>query len=381
MPDIPATTDVLIVGGGLAGCCAAWMLARAGVEVVLVEARGLNTLASGSNAGSLHAQIPHAEFHQLGEDWARGYAPMVSLLIDSLALWRTLGEEIGADLGVHFGGALAVAETDAQMRALEVKTALERAQGLDIRVIGRDELRTLAPYVDGRMVGGTFCPQEGKADPLVATPALARAAERLGAQIVQRVALTGLQRDGAGYVARTGAGAIRARRVVNAAGAQAAEVAALLGLRFAIDGFAIQVSVTEPVAPLIPHLVYHAGGKLSLKQAKAGGFLIGGGWPGRRLPDGRTEVDQDSLRANLARAIGVVPALEHVHLLRTWVATVNGTADWSPVLGEVPGMPGFHMLVFPWLGFSAGPGAARVVVDQLLGRAGGRGFARFLLAA
>ena len=54
---MPASTDVLVVGGGLAGCCAAWMLARAGVEVVLVEARGLNTLASGSNAGSLHAQI------------------------------------------------------------------------------------------------------------------------------------------------------------------------------------------------------------------------------------------------------------------------------------------------------------------------------------
>ncbi|MEJ1938776.1 MazG nucleotide pyrophosphohydrolase domain-containing protein, partial [Nostoc sp. NIES-2111] len=137
----------------------------------------------------------------------------------------------------------------------------------------------------------------------------------------------------------------------------------------------------EEPGDLLPHLVYHAGGKLSLKQAKAGGFLIGGGWPGRRLPDGRTQVDQDSLRANLTRAIGVVPVLRDVHLLRTWVATVNGTADWSPVLGEVPGMPGFHMLVFPWLGFSAGPGAARVVVDQLLGRESGRDFERFLLAA
>jgi sarcosine oxidase subunit beta len=381
MPDIPARTDVLIVGGGLAGACAAWLLARAGADVVLIEERGLNTLASGSNAGSLHAQIPHAEFHQLGEDWARGYAPLVSLLIDSLAMWKALGDEVGTDLGVHFGGAVAVAESDAQMRALEVKTALERSQGLDIRMIGRDELRSLAPYVSDRMVGGTFCQQEGKADPLVATAALARAARALGARIVQGVALTGLERDGAGYRAKTTAGAISSARVVNAAGAQAAQVASMLGLEFAIDGFAIQVSVTEPFAPLIPHLVYHAGGKLSLKQARAGGFLIGGGWPGRRLPDGRTEVDQDSLRANLARAISVVPALRNANLLRTWVATVNGTADWRPVLGEVPGMPGFHMLVFPWLGFSAGPAAARVVVDQLLGRSCARAADRFLLAA
>ncbi|MFO1150538.1 MAG: FAD-binding oxidoreductase [Alsobacter sp.] len=372
---------MLIVGGGLAGACAAWMLAQAGSEVVLIEARGLNTLASGSNAGSLHAQIPHAEYHQLGDGWARGFAPLVSLLIDSLALWRTLGDEIGADLGVRFDGALAVAENDEQMRALEAKTSLERAQGLDIRMIGRDELLALAPYCDPRMVGGTYCSKEGKADPLVATPALARAAAALGAGIVRGVALTGLERCGEGYRATTTAGTIQARRVVNAAGAQAAQVAAMLGLRFGIEGFAIQVSVTEPIAPLIRHLVYHAGGKLSLKQAKTGGVLIGGGWPGRCLPDGRTEVDQASLRANLARAIGVVPALRDVHLLRTWVATVNGTADWNPVLGEVPGMPGFHMLVFPWLGFSAGPGAARLVVDQLLGRKGARGGERFLLAA
>ncbi len=54
--------------------------------------------------------------------------------------------------------------------------------------------------------------------------------------------------------------------------------------------------------------------------------------------------------------------------MRTWPAIVNGTADWKPVLGAIAGIPGFYMNFFPWLGFSAGPIAARIVADIVLGK-------------
>ena len=73
-------TDVLIVGGGLAGSATAYYLARAGASVTLIERGSLNARASGANAGSLHLQIPHAEYVALGPQWARAFAPVLPLM-------------------------------------------------------------------------------------------------------------------------------------------------------------------------------------------------------------------------------------------------------------------------------------------------------------
>lgn len=374
-------TDVLVVGGGIAGLATAWFLAREGVGVTLLERQELAGKASGANAGSLHAQVPHAEFLEYGEDWARGYADCIPLLLESIELWRRLESELGADLEVSVGGGLLVADAEAQMAAIRRKAAIERAAGLEVEVLDAPALRGLAPYLTERAVGGLFCPGEGKANPLAAGPALAKAARASGVVIRTQTRLLGLRRESSGFEAQTDAGLIHAGRVVNAAGADAAAVAAMLGLDFAIQGFPIQVNVTEAVAPLVPHLLYYAGGKLTLKQTRRGAFLIGGGWPARLGADGRPAVDPASLAGNMATAVAVVPRLAAARVLRSWPAIVNGTADWRPVLGEVPGLPGFHMVVFPWMGFTGGPIAARLVADEILGRAHASGLGRFLLAA
>jgi sarcosine oxidase subunit beta len=92
--------------------------------------------------------------------------------------------------------------------------------------------------------------------------------------------------------------------------------------------------VTEPVAPLIPHLVYSAAGKLSLKQAPNGGCIIGGGWPAairdRRHAGHRSgEPRRQHGRGHRCRA-----GDGQVRALRSWTAWVNGTPDWRPILGE-----------------------------------------------
>src|SRR5215475_2369792 len=109
-------SDILIVGGGLAGSAAAYYLAREGAEVLVIERYDLNTQASGSNAGSLHAQIPHEPFLLEGEGWARRFAPVVPLLVESIALWKALSEELDVDLEVSTPGGLLVAETGGEMR-------------------------------------------------------------------------------------------------------------------------------------------------------------------------------------------------------------------------------------------------------------------------
>ena len=128
-------TDVLVIGGGLAGCATAYYLAREGVEVVLLERHDLNTQASGSNAGSIHAQIPHEPFRLNG----RGLG--AHLRADHPADGRIDPPLVG--LGARSWartsrsrspGGLLVAETEAQMREIERKAAVERAA----RAAGRD---------------------------------------------------------------------------------------------------------------------------------------------------------------------------------------------------------------------------------------------------
>ncbi len=378
-PPLPAKTDILVIGGGIAGCAIAYYLAQAGAGVVLLERHSLNTLASGSNAGSVHAQIPQHEFLKLGEDWARGFAPAIPLLMDSIALWRDLPAELDADLELSLDGGLMVARTEAQMQSVARKVAIEQAHGLPVELLSAADLRRIAPYIAGDMVGGSFCSIEGRANPLLVTPNFARRAAELGAIVRTNTALQGLSRDGDGFAAATSAGPISARRVVNCAGADAARVAAMLGLDLPLEGFAIQVNVTVAAQPLVPHLVYFAAGQLTLKQAHNGGFLIGGGWPAARDPaTGRPVVDPRSAQANLRLAASVVPGLAAVPLLRTWPAVVNGTPDWRPILGEAPGIAGFYLCCFPWIGFSAGPIAARSVADQVLGRPPSTNFARLM---
>ena len=362
-------SDVLIVGGGLTGAATAYFLAREGVDVLLIEQDQMNGKASGANAGSIHAQIASEPFALYGEAWARAYAPCIPLLSASIGLWSRLQQEIGPELGVQISGGLIVAETDEQMRHIERKAALEREYGLPVDMLDRADLDRIAPYVSERMRGGAFCSIEGKANPLLATPAIAQAAAKAGARIRTQVRLDSLERDGGGFRARTSAGPIASRRVVDCAGADAGRVASLLGIDLAIEGHAIQVSVTEKVAPLVPHLVYFAGEKLSLKQTPVGTLLIGGGWPASVDPaTGQLFVDQQSLAANLAVALRVVPRIGGLSLLRTWPAIVNGTADWKPVIGEVPKVPGFFLAMFPWVGFTAGPIVAKLVSQLVLGR-------------
>lgn len=362
-------TDVIVIGGGLAGCATAYYLASDGVDVLLLEQGDLNTGASGNNAGSLHAQLQHEPYLEFGEPWARAYIPALRFFAASIALWQRAAATIGADLEVTLDGGLLVAADAAQMRRIEAKAAVERAAGLPIELLGSAELRRFAPYISQRMVGASFCPIEGKANPLAAGPAFAAAAAARGARIRTGQQVTGIRRSTAGFEVVTATGEThRAPRLVNAAGINAGRMAELVGASIDIQAFAMQLSVTEPAAPLIKHLVYYVRDRLTMKQTKQGSILIGGGWPALVDERGRAQVSAQSLARNLAVAIEVVPDTAAINIVRTWAAIVNGTHDWMPVLGELPGVPGYFLNYVPWMGFTGAPAAGRIVASLVQGR-------------
>ncbi|KQW06213.1 FAD-dependent oxidoreductase [Leifsonia sp. Root4] len=375
--------DVVVVGGGLLGTALSWMLARDGVDVALLERDQLNQHASGQNAGSLHFQLEYRMLEH-GIEAARQAAEAMPLHLDAARLWAGLGDELGESLGVVQKGGLMLAETAEQAAVLEQKSELERSWGLDVTLLDGDQVRAIAPYLSDSVVAAAYCPIEGKADTRTAGPALARGAARLGADIRTRSRVVSMTRAGGSWLlgvetsepdGATRRSEIRTEAVILAGGVWTTELGAMLGASLPTIALALTMTVTLKTEKFIPHLVQHAGAKLSLKQSLDGNVLIGGGWPAR-LPvdrhgnpdlDARPELLRASVAGNARAAIGVVPRVAALPALRTWVGTTTVTPDQLPLVGAVPDCPG----VFVATGgsaFTLGPSFARVLSEMVQGR-------------
>jgi glycine/D-amino acid oxidase-like deaminating enzyme len=367
---LPESTDVLVVGGGLAGTALAYYLARHGVEVVLVERGELNREASGTNAGSFHFQIA---IHQLTSAETENVRERLQIevrqQVEAAEVWKGLERELDGPLGIHFTGGLMVAETEAQLRLLHEKRVIEEEAGLEIEIFEGEELRTFAPYLAPDLTGASFCPQEGHADPALAAPLFALRAVEAGASIRTHTEVTAVDVDPDGgaerFTVTTASGPIHAHRIVNAAGAWANEIAALAGLKLPLRSEGLHLNVTEPREHVLVPMVQHIGRRLTLKQTENDTFIIGGGWPARPEPRPRRySTSWESMAGNVAVAMRVVPLLADVRIVRTWSGVMAFTDDLAPVVGESRRLPGYHTLVAT-TGFTMSPLMARLLAESM----------------
>ncbi|WP_129642476.1 NAD(P)/FAD-dependent oxidoreductase [Peristeroidobacter agariperforans] len=368
--------NVVVLGGGLVGCAAAYYLARRGAGVLLVEQGDLNREASGRNAGSLHFQLEY-RLIRYGDELASQFAQIIPLSLVALADWRGLEAELQADLEVGMHGGLIVAESEADVALLERRQALQEKWGLASQLLSAAEVRRMAPYLAESVIAAGYFPHEGHANPRLVAPAFARRAEGLGATIQSQTRVTGLMRDGAQWVVtlvdREGlVREVSADAVLNAAGAWAGEIGALAHLHLPIFAVPLSINVIERAAPLIPHLVQHASQRLTLKQVAAGNVLVGGGWPSRFSREGstmsarrRAEPVVENVTANLTLAARLVPAIGGLHLLRSWTGITGITTDQMPLLGAVPEAPGLFVAA-GGAAFTHGPTYARLVSELIL---------------
>lgn len=358
--------DVIVIGGGAIGASCAYQLAKQGANVALLEEFDLNTQASGRNAGSLHGQIQYEPFEELGIGWAKQFLHGLSILADSLEIWKGLSDELGVDLEVSSNGGLMIAENETNLRHLEEKVRLENSIGIDSRMLSRSELQEKAPYISAKMVGAAFCPIEGKANPLVVAPAFADAARRHGAVISTRTEVLEIAKNSQGFTISTSAGQFRGAKVLITANAGIPKLTAGLGKRIPISDVPVQVSVTEQIEKFVHHLVYFTSEKLTFKQANSGSLLIGGGWPARYDEKQNPILNPDSLRSNLRVALKVVPRIADVKVIRTWVGTGNGTEDHNPIIDKFPGVDGLYVGMYPYMGFTASPLMGRLLAELIL---------------
>lgn len=357
-------TDVLVVGGGIIGCVATYHLARQGVQTLLVDKGELNREASGTNAGSLHFQImrqPDYSAHRLER-----LRKSIEIHAEAARLWRTIERDLGCDLGVRLGGGFMVAETTDELRALKVKHEVEHTMGIETELLSSADMLALAPSMSPDLLGADFCPSEGFANPLLVAPAFARNAVAAGARVDLHREVLGIEVMSSGrFSVTTSSGRIHARRIVDAAGTNLGKISAMVGHPIAIEGHPLQVNVTEPWTMILDHLVQHVGRRLTLKQTQYGTFIIGGGWPGTvEASTGKSGPLYQSMVGNNWVAASVVPPLREVRIVRAWGGVIPTTPDRLPIVGQLPGVPGFYVVHFV-AGFTLGPVVGRLISELL----------------
>lgn len=417
---LPEAADVVVIGGGIAGVSAAWFLARAGRRVVLCEKGRVAGEQSSRNWGWVR---------QLGRD-----ADELPIMMEANRIWHGLAEATGEDLGFRAEGIVYLNETEAAEERREAQLETARAQGVEVRRLGRTEVEALIAGRPGRWLGGLLCPGDGRAEPWQAVPALARAAQRAGVVVAEDCAVRSLDLA-AGRIAGvvTERGRIRAARVLLAGGAWSSLFLRNHGVRLP------QLTVRSTAARTAPGPAVFAGcaldGGLAFRRREDGGYSVALGdrhehylgpdsfrllapfrhslrdsWESTRIrpfapsgfPDAwstarRWTADEetpfermrvldpapdpaaaDLLRRRLAERL---PALAGIELSHVWAGMIDTLPDVVPVLDAIAEIEGLFVATgFSGHGFGIGPAAGRVMADLIDGRHPGHDLSRFRFA-
>jgi sarcosine dehydrogenase len=351
--ELPARSDIVIVGGGVIGCAIAWQLAQRGVtDVIVVERRRL-TEGSTWHAAGLVGQL-------------RGTPSLTALIRASVAAYTSLERQTGYPAGWHGVGSVRVAASQARWAELRRHVQVATAAGLDAYLVSAAEARDLFPLLstDG-LSGAAWVPSDGYADPSQLTHSFATGARAAGVRFAENCPVTSMEHSSQRVTAVTTArGRIECDTVVNATGMWGRRTARLAGTDLAIGAVEHQYVVTEQIAGLAATLptLRDPDARIYLKP-ETGALLIGGWEDGTRMPWPTPPEDfgpqlfspnHDRFEPLGTAAAGRIPAFAEAGI-RTWVnGPIPFTPDAEPLIGPAPGLAN----LIHCCGFSAGIAAA-----------------------
>ncbi|MFN2544709.1 MAG: NAD(P)/FAD-dependent oxidoreductase [Actinomycetota bacterium] len=351
------TVDVVVVGGGAVGTSAAYHLAAAGAgSVLLLEREG--TLGAGST-GRCAGGFRHQFSSRIN----------VQLSIESIRMIRSFASDHEVPLDVDVHGYLFLVRSEASWAEFVAGAELQRSLGVDVRLLSADEALALVPGIEtAGVIGATFCPDDGIADPSGLTLGYATAARRAGARIrtgedVRSIDVVAGRATGV----TTSAGTVRAGAVVNAAGPWAGVLAKTAGVRIPLDPIPRHVVVTAPFDGAPPRRTLVVDAETSFYfHREGGGMLMGMAAPEER-PSFETRVDDAFVSEQLLpTAIRVFPPLEQAGLAHRWVGLYEMTPDRHPVIGPAPGVEGLYLANgFSGHGFQHAPVVGKLLAEMI----------------
>lgn len=346
-------TEIVIIGGGIAGCSAAYFLAKKGRKVMLLEkdpAVGLG--ASGRCACGVRQH---------------GRTGALELAMAGVRLWATLSEELQYDLEYVQTGNLKIGFDAKSAADMEEQTAWEQAHGLtEVHMVTAEKCQELVPGIASHVVAGKLCPTDGRANPMRATRAFAYAAARLGAVIRPNSKATKLLIQGktvCGVATETEE--IEADVVLNTAGPWAPYFNDMVGCSTPIQPGLSQLIITErqPRRFLVFLSVVN---KAYILQPTSGNIIIGiSGKPNETFSQ---RVDYPDIALKASQMIEVLPWLGEVNFLRSFAGITEYTPDGEPYIGQVPGVSGYYIAAgFHGQGFCVGPKTGEIIAELISG--------------
>ncbi|MDR3496769.1 MAG: FAD-binding oxidoreductase [Ancalomicrobiaceae bacterium] len=402
---VPKEADVVIVGGGIIGVSTALYLAERGLKVVLAEKGHIGGEQSSRNWGWCRQAVRDPRENELARE--------------ALQLWPGIEERTGGACGFKITGILFSAAENGDEAYFERCIAEGRAVGIDQRMLTPAEVAELVPGGATPTRPALYSPNDGRAEPQKAAPAIAEAARRAGATILTDCAVRGIELGGGKVIAAvTERGRITTSNVVVAGGAWTRRILADLGIDIPQLKVRSSVMRTSPVEAA-PEPAFW-GGNYAFRRRFDGGYTVAGGMAsiayvvpdsfrfffqylpalkadyanlkmrfGSRFftewreaaarPYDRISVYEETrvldpapdipyLRGALKRLQIHYPAFNDARMVQAWAGFIDVMPDAIPIISGVDAISGLVVATgFSGHGFGIGPGAGHLIADMVTG--------------
>jgi glycine cleavage system aminomethyltransferase T/glycine/D-amino acid oxidase-like deaminating enzyme len=316
---------VVVIGGGVGGCAILYWLTKLGWDDVLLVERADLTSGSTFHSAGLVGQL-------------RGSLSLTKMMMSSVELYRTLGDEVGLETGWHEVGSLRLASSQERMEEIARQAGWAKTFGLPLELISAEEAQRLFPPMSTEgVLGAAYLPTDGYIDPSQLTFALAEGARRGGAETATNTRVTKIElRDNRVRAVDTDKGRVETEIVVDAGGMFAAEIGALAGVTVPVVPMAHEYLITRPADLPLDLPTMRDPSLLVYFRGESGGLVMGGyerdpaPWGLDGIPpdfNGKLlEEDWERFEELMQNAVVRVPALADAEVVRL----VNGPEAFTP---------------------------------------------------
>lgn len=347
--------DIVIVGAGSIGTLTALYLRRRGMSVILLDSGFAGGESTGVSPGSLRLQ-------------GRSDIEM-PLSMRAQEQWEHFEDDIGESVEFEQKGHLFLALTQDHLRKLEELAPMEARHGNTCEYLSPAEVLKRFPYLTPDQLGGSFNPQSAVVNSRMVAPAVARAAVKAGASLLEHEEVISVSKTNDVFVTRTKNGRqIESGMLINAAGMWSLPLARSFGEDAPMFSAGPIQMVTEPVAHFIDPVIHSVDGHIIFRQAKAGNIVVAGH---PRVPvddvNRLSRVPPDKTLRNMRRLLNAAPCLLPQNVIRIWTGIEGYMPDMLPVLGASETTTGlFHSFGWSGHGLQCAPAAAEALAELVV---------------